>query len=76
MQNGSLFNGSLFLLLHVASLLFDFVFTKPDCGNCHTAIRITVLDLLQIVYKTSKTLPCFLYMIVRVQDMNEQKLLF
>ena len=44
MPECDMFDGSHFLLLVVASFLcFDFVFTNPDCSNCHTGIRFTVL---------------------------------
>ena len=49
-----------FLFLLGSLFLFDFVFTNAGCGDCHTGIRIGVLDYFQFVTKETKSYLCYL----------------
>ena len=37
-----------------------FVFTNTDCGDCHTCIRVAVLDYFQFGSKETKSYLCYL----------------
>ena len=37
----------------------DFVFTNTDCDECHTVIRIAVLDCFQFGTKETKSYLCY-----------------
>ena len=40
--------------------MFDFVFTNTDCGDCHTGIRIAVLNYFQFGTTEIKSYLCYL----------------
>ena len=40
--------------------LFDFVLTNTSCGDCHTGIRIAVLNYFQLGTKETKSYLCYL----------------
>ena len=47
-----IFDGSRFLLLLGSLVLFDFVFTNTDCGECHTSVRATVSQVSELIIST------------------------